>query len=67
MTDLVDDLLDVSCVTRGLVSIEKAPLGIEDVVQSAIEQTKPLIESGNHALTVRLASDDAVVQGIARA
>jgi PAS domain S-box-containing protein len=63
MTDLVDDLLDVSRVTRGLVSIEKAPLGIKDAIQSAIEQSRPLIESRGHSLTVRLAPDDAIVEG----
>jgi PAS domain S-box-containing protein len=63
MTDLVDDLLDVSRVTRGLVSIDKAPLVIQDAIHSAIEQSKPLIESRNHALTVHLAPEDATVLG----
>jgi hypothetical protein len=63
MTDLVDDLLDVSRVTRGLVSIEKAELDIRDAIQSAIEQSKPLIESRGHALSVRLAPAPAVVLG----
>ncbi len=63
LTDLVDDLLDVSRVTRGLVSIEKAPLDIKDAIHSAIEQSKPLIDSRAHVLTVRLARDDTVVLG----
>ena len=63
MTDLVDDLLDVSRVTRGLVSIEKSELGVKDVIHGAIEQSAPLIDSRHHALTVRLAQDDAVVLG----
>jgi hypothetical protein len=63
MTDLVDDLLDVSRVTRGLVSIEKAELDIRDAVQSAIEQSKPLIESRGHTLAVRLAPAPAMVMG----
>ena len=63
MTDLVDDLLDVSRVTRGLVSIEKSELAIRDVIHGAIEQSAPLIDSRHHALTVRLAQDDAVVLG----
>jgi hypothetical protein len=53
----------VSRVTRGLVSIDKTPLGIKDAFHSAIEQSKPLIESRHHALTVRLAPDNAVVLG----
>ena len=63
MTELVDDLLDVSRVTRGLVSIETSELGIKDVIHSAIEQSAPLIDSRRHALTVHLAQDDALVLG----
>jgi PAS domain S-box-containing protein len=63
MTEIVDDLLDVSRVTRGLVSIDKAELDIKDAVQNAIEQSKPLIESRGHTLSVRLAPGQAVVLG----
>ena len=63
MTDIVDDLLDVSRVTRGLVSIEKAELDIKDAVHGAIEQAKPLIESRGHTLAVRLAPEATVVLG----
>jgi hypothetical protein len=63
MTDLIDDLLDISRVTRGLVSIEKEEVNIKAVINSAIEQARPLIESRNHILTIRLASTNAVVLG----
>ncbi|HBZ06391.1 MAG TPA: hypothetical protein DEP03_08405 [Massilia sp.] len=63
MTDLVDDLLDVSRVTRDLVSIEKSALGVKEVIHSAIEQSTPLIDSRQHAFTVRLAPDDVLVLG----
>ncbi|WP_168710033.1 PAS domain S-box protein [Massilia sp. Mn16-1_5] len=63
MTELVDDLLDVSRVTRGLVSIEKSELSIRDVIHGAIEQSTPLIDSRQHRLSVRLAQDDAAVLG----
>jgi CheY-like chemotaxis protein len=63
MTALVDDLLDVSRVTRGLVSIEKAELDVRDAVHSAIEQAKPLIESRRHRLSVHLAPDAMPVLG----
>jgi PAS domain S-box-containing protein len=52
MTDLVDDLLDVSRVTRGLVQIERLPLDLQDVLHSAIEQARPLMETRHHQLTV---------------
>ncbi|MES3000390.1 MAG: PAS domain S-box protein, partial [Pseudomonadota bacterium] len=43
MTELVDDLLDVSRVTRGLVELERKPVEIKAVLGHAIEQVRPLI------------------------
>ncbi len=63
MTDLVDDLLDVSRVTRGLASIETSELDIKDVIHSAIEQSAPLIDSRHHAFTIRLAQEEVLVLG----
>lgn len=63
MTDLVDDLLDVSRVTRGLVSIEKAELSIKDAINNAVEQSKPLIESRRQIFSIRLPPNNAVVLG----
>ena len=40
MTGLVDDLLDVSRVTRGLVTLNKIRLGCESIVPDAVEQVK---------------------------
>jgi PAS domain S-box-containing protein len=63
MTALVDDLLDVSRVTRGLVELEMAPVDIKGAVASAVEQVRPLLEGRNHSLTVRTGSPAALVQG----
>lgn len=54
MTELVDDLLDVSRVTRGLVELERKPVELKGVLGSAIEQARPLIESRGHRLTTRM-------------
>ena len=48
MTELVDDLLDVSRVTRGLVALEREPVDIGAVVSGAIEQARPLIDARGH-------------------
>lgn len=45
MTSLVDDLLDVSRVTRGLISLDNVEVDIGIVVLEAIEQAKPLFDS----------------------
>ncbi len=63
MTHLVDDLLDVSRVTRGLVQLDMAELDLKQVVASAVEQALPLIESRSHALNVRTPAAHAHVRG----
>ena len=45
MTGLVDDLLDVSRVTRGLVTLDKTKLDAKRVLSDAVEQVRPLIEA----------------------
>jgi PAS domain S-box-containing protein len=63
LTDLVDDLLDVSRVTRGLVQIVRTPLDLHDMLHSAIEQARPLMQARNHTLTVALTDAPARVLG----
>jgi signal transduction histidine kinase len=53
MSALVDDLLDVSRVTRGLVQLNKDVVDLDAVVDSAVEQSRPLLESRKHSLLVR--------------
>jgi len=54
MTGLVDDLLDVSRVTRGLVSISAQPLDLKRVIEDAVEQMRPLVTARRHRLLVEL-------------
>jgi len=63
MTALVDDLLDVSRVTRGLVELDKELVDIKAAVSNAVEQARPLIEARHHALTVRTDASQATVLG----
>ncbi|KQQ97517.1 hypothetical protein ASF77_06175 [Massilia sp. Leaf139] len=63
MTDLVDDLLDVSRVTRGLVQMAREPVDLKLVVNSALEQARPLIEARHHALDVHVDGEPAWVSG----
>jgi signal transduction histidine kinase/ActR/RegA family two-component response regulator len=63
MTSLIEDLLDVSRVTRGLVTLEHATLDARQVVTSAIEQVRPLIDARNHRLTVKSTPKQACVRG----
>lgn len=63
MTALVDDLLDVSRVTRGLVDIGKVPLDLKSVVYNAVEQVRPFIEAKRHRLLFDLGAETAYVLG----
>jgi PAS domain S-box-containing protein len=63
MTSLVDDLLDVSRVTRGLVTLARAPVAARTIVDEAIEQVRPLFEARRQQLAVRLADPEATVLG----
>lgn len=63
MTHLIDDLLDVSRVTRGLVELEKAPVDIRHIITDAVEQVTPLIQSRRHHLAMHLPPDTTMVMG----
>lgn len=63
MTELVDDLLDVSRVTRGLVTLSKKSLDLKRVVASAVEQARPSIDARRHVLHLRLSGESAMVHG----
>jgi len=63
MTSLVDDLLDVSRVTRGLVTLARAPVAARTIVDEAIEQVRPMFEARRQHLAVDIADPDAVVLG----
>jgi len=63
MTGLVDDLLDVSRVTTGMIALDEALLDIRQVVLDAVEQVTPLLRARRHALQLHLAPDEALVQG----
>ncbi len=52
ITRLVDDLLDVSRVTRGKVQLQWQPVDLKAVVEQAIETCRPLIDAQGHDLTV---------------
>jgi signal transduction histidine kinase len=52
MMRLVDDLLDVSRVTRGKVKLEREPVELATVVARAVEATAPLFEERGQTLEV---------------
>ncbi|MGZ3185129.1 MAG: PAS domain-containing protein [Telluria sp.] len=63
MTGLVDDLLDVSRVTRGLVALERRPVRLDTVAASALEQVRPLAEAKGHRVSLVLSPEPLLVEG----
>ncbi|MCW8092745.1 hybrid sensor histidine kinase/response regulator [Alteromonas sp. ASW11-130] len=63
MTGLVDDLLDVSRVTRGLVSLHMESVDIANVIDDAVEQVRTMIEQKQQRLTVLTGNNQCMVEG----
>ena len=53
MARLVDDLLDVSRLSRGLISLQRGAVSLDEVLDAAIETARPLVEDRRHTLTER--------------
>ncbi|TDU32708.1 PAS domain S-box-containing protein [Panacagrimonas perspica] len=54
MVHLVDDLLDVSRISKGKVELRRELVDIADVLRAAVETSRPLIDENKHRLDMRL-------------
>jgi PAS domain S-box-containing protein len=54
MGRLLDDLLDVSRITRGTLTLRRSSVDLASVVTAAQESARPLVESRGHTLSVKL-------------
>ena len=54
MVRLVDDLLEISRITRGQIELRKERVLLTTIIQSAVEVSKPLIEEARHHLEISL-------------
>ena len=54
MVRLIDDLLDVSRISRNKMELRRSRVLLADVVSSAVETARPAIEAAGHELTVSL-------------
>jgi signal transduction histidine kinase len=66
ITKLVDDLLDVSRVTRGIVRLERAAVDLREVLDAAVEQVQSLIDARGHHLQRAVAGEVRVTGDRAR-
>lgn len=58
MVTLVDDLLDVSRITRGKIRMEKLNLDLVDVLKNSLETNAPLVKEKQHNLTFQVREED---------
>ena len=52
MARLLDDLLDVSRISRGKIALHRERIDLRDVIEAAVETNRPLIEEMGHAFAV---------------
>ena len=62
LTRVVDDLLDVSRVSRGLIELRREPLVLSEVLEDAVEAVRPLVDSRAHELVCGDVPQGLVVQ-----
>ena len=61
MVRLVDDLLDISRITRDKIELRKERVPLASVVHNAVETSRPLIEEGGHTFSLTLPAEPVYV------
>ncbi len=62
MVRLLDDLLDVSRITRGKIQVRKERVDLAAVVKLAIETSQPQIDAAGHVLTLTMPSEPLILE-----
>ena len=60
---LVDDLLDVSRITKGKIHLEPVPLEFNTLVRMAVESCKEMVNGHAHTMTMRLSNKQVPITG----
>ncbi len=63
MSRLVDDLLDISRISRGKIELRTATVQLDAIVDQAVELMRPLIDERRHRLTVDLPAEPVSLSG----
>jgi len=63
LVHLVDDLMDVSRITRGKLKLRREKLSLDAALQAALETSRPLIEAAHHNLVLNLPQEPLYVLG----
>jgi signal transduction histidine kinase/ActR/RegA family two-component response regulator len=63
MVRLVNDLMEVSRITRGKIELQLGELMVDQVIRDAVELSRPLMDAGRHQLQVHAADASLAVEG----
>jgi len=63
LVNLIDDLLDVSRITRGMITLQLEPVLVGAIVARAVETARPAIDAQRHALELDLPDELISVEG----
>jgi signal transduction histidine kinase/CheY-like chemotaxis protein len=63
MVRLVDDLLEVSRITRGKIELRRERIDVATLMRHSIETSRPLIEASGHELTLNVPSEPILLEG----
>jgi PAS domain S-box-containing protein len=63
LVHLVDDLMDVSRITRGKLELRREKLALDAVLQAALETSRPLVDAARHNLVLNLPPEPLYVSG----
>lgn len=63
MVRLVNDLMEVSRITRGKIELQLAELTLGQVIRDAVELSRPLMEAGKHTFTLHMPDASLAVEG----
>lgn len=63
MSRLLDDLLDVTRISMGRVELRHESLDVTEIIQRAVETSRPLVESRRHQLQVKLPTRPVRIRG----
>ena len=62
MVRLVDDLMEVSRITRGKIDLRKEMVDLAEVLGAAVETSRPLIDAARHELTLTLPPEALLIE-----
>ncbi len=63
LTRLIDDLMDLTRITRNKLELRKQRIELSEVIKGAVETSRPTIEQCGHELTVTLPSQPIYLSG----